>query len=103
MSEQLTNNEVSEVRDAPDAERAPKNEALQRAITILGNQTKLADAIGRKPQAVSDVVRRGGECPGEWCYPIELATRAAHAEKGCGFVTCHQLRPDLYPKGFVVT
>lgn len=61
---------------------------LARAIAILGNQTKLAEAVGRKQQSVNEVVRRGSRVPAEWCPLIEKATG--------GKVTRHQLRPDLF-------
>lgn len=64
-------------------------DALKVAVTTIGTQTDLARVVGRTPQAVSDVLRRGLRVPPEWCIPIEDATE--------GKITRSMLRPDLYP------
>lgn len=72
--------------------------ALKRAIEILGSQGAAAAAIGIKQQTVSGIVRTGERVPAEWCIPLDLAT----TEKG-DRVSCHQLRPDLWPAKFLPT
>ena len=64
--------------------------ALRRAKEILGSQSALAEAVGRKQPSVHEILSRGGRVPAEWCLPIEKATNGA--------VTRYELRPDLYPK-----
>lgn len=64
-------------------------QALVRAVEIIGSQTAAAAKIGRTPQAVSEMLCRGGKAPAEWVLPLEAATN--------GQITRHQLRPDLYP------
>jgi DNA-binding transcriptional regulator YdaS (Cro superfamily) len=64
-------------------------QALQRARDILGNQTALAAAVGVTQPSVNYMLRSGRRVPAEWCLAIERATE--------GQVTCHDLRPDLYP------
>jgi DNA-binding transcriptional regulator YdaS (Cro superfamily) len=63
--------------------------ALQRARDLLGNQTALAAAVGVTQPSVNHMLRSGRRVPAEWCRKIEQATG--------GQVTCHDLRPDLYP------
>lgn len=60
--------------------------AIDRAIDLLGNQTKLAEALGVSPMAVTQWKRRG--VPAERCVPIEEATS--------GEVTRYDLRPDIF-------
>lgn len=65
-------------------------EALKVAISEhFGSQGAAAKVVGRTPQAISEIVRKGKKVPAEWCLPIEQATNGA--------VTRHDLRPDLYP------
>lgn len=61
-------------------------QALQTAIATLGNQTKLALAIGVVPQVVHNWVARGN-VPADKCPAIEKATGGA--------VRCEDLRPDV--------
>lgn len=70
--------------------------ALKRAVEILGSQALLGDACGVRQSAVSECLRNGKRVPAEWCIPIDLAT-AAKGER----ISCHQLRPDLWPSDFV--
>lgn len=63
--------------------------ALRRAKEILRKQAVLAEAVGVTQPSVAYMLRSGKRVPAEWCLPIERATKGA--------VTCHDLRPDLYP------
>ena len=60
---------------------------LERAVSIAGSETKLAEAIGTRQQYVNRAKRKR-LCPAEWVLPIERATG----------VSRHDLRPDLYPR-----
>ena len=61
--------------------------ALDKAISLVGSQSKLADSIGGTPQLVNNWVRRGGYVPEEHCPDIERSLSGA--------VTCEDLRPDI--------
>lgn len=61
--------------------------ALQRAVSILGSQSALGRAIGKKQQHIQYWLN--SRVPGEYVIAIERATS--------GQVTRHDLRPDLYP------
>ena len=66
------------------------NTSLERAVCIVGGQTKLAKKLGLKQGHVwwwLNKTNRG--VPAEYVLAIERATG--------GKVTRHQLRPDLYP------
>ena len=63
--------------------------ALKRAISLIGSQTKAAEIVGVKQPTMSWTVNSGERVPAEWCIPLETATQ--------GQVTRHELRPDLYP------
>lgn len=67
-----------------------ENLALQKAVTILGSQSALAKAIGKRQGHVWHWLNKGGKVPAEAVLPIERATNGA--------VTRHELRPDLYPE-----
>ncbi|KAB2900379.1 MAG: helix-turn-helix domain-containing protein [Burkholderiaceae bacterium] len=60
---------------------------MERAISIVGNMTKLAEVLGVTPQAVK--FWRDGErrIPAGICPSIERATERA--------VICEQLRPEV--------
>lgn len=60
---------------------------LERAIEIVGGQSKLARAVGTTPQAVHQW-REKGRVPGERARAVELATG--------GQVTRYELRPDIF-------
>lgn len=60
---------------------------LDRAIDKAGGVSKLADAIGLKPNVVSNW-RLRKQVPAERCVAIEDATG--------GQVTRHDLRPDVF-------
>lgn len=62
-------------------------DALDRAITELGTQEKLAAALGIKSPSVSEW-RKRGSIPVERCAAIETATH--------GNVTRYELRPDVF-------
>ena len=61
-------------------------DALNKAIETIGNQARLARALGISQQTVNNWMRRGN-VPAEYCPAIEKATDAA--------VTCEALRPDV--------
>lgn len=67
----------------------PPSTALDRAISLAGCATALAEAIGTNRQHISWWRRRSGFVSGEFAVRIEAATG--------GQITCHELRPDLYP------
>jgi DNA-binding transcriptional regulator YdaS (Cro superfamily) len=62
--------------------------AINRAINIVGNQSKLALAVGVTQQAVQKWAS-SGKVPPEKVIPIAQATGWQ--------VTPHDLRSDLYP------
>lgn len=65
----------------------PKS-ALQRAIDIVGSQTKLAEMIGGKVKTGHIYYWiQSGAVPAEHCPAIEKAT--------AGSVRCEELRPDV--------
>lgn len=61
-------------------------QALQKAVSSLGNQKSLASAIGVAPQVVHNWLVRGN-VPADKCPAIERAT--------AGAVRCEDLRPDV--------
>lgn len=61
-------------------------DALNKAISILDTQTKLASAVGVVPQVVNNWLKRG-RVPAEHCPSIERVTK--------GEVRCEELRPDV--------
>lgn len=66
---------------------------IAKAVRMLGGQTALAVAIHDQHRTVKQqhVWKwvRAGRVPAEYCLAIETATG--------GRVTCHQLRPDVFP------
>jgi DNA-binding transcriptional regulator YdaS (Cro superfamily) len=60
--------------------------ALEQAISILGSQQALADALGIRSPSISEWHERG--VPAGRCLAIEQATGGA--------VTRYQLRPDVF-------
>lgn len=63
------------------------HEALERAIGILGGQTRAARALGVSQPSVWNWLRNMKKAPPEKVLAIEAATG----------VSRHDLRPDLYP------
>ena len=63
------------------------NDALDRAIQIIGSQKALADLLQIKPPSISEWIRRGS-VPANRCRVIEAATQ--------GRVTVYELRPDVF-------
>lgn len=61
-------------------------DALLLAIKILGSQSALAKAIGRRQQDINNWIKRE-RVPADYCPSIERATN--------GSVTCETLRPDV--------
>lgn len=64
------------------------NPHLDRACALLGSQDRLAAALNIKSPSISEW-RQRGQVPVKRCLAIEELTG--------GEVTCHQLRPDLFP------
>lgn len=60
---------------------------IDLAVRAAGNQTKLAKALNKTPQAISYWQRKLGRIPAEHVPEVEKATG----------IPRHQLRPDLYP------
>lgn len=69
-----------------------KTTPLERAIQAVGSQQALADALGIKSPSIAEW-RKRGRIPAERAVEIERATDGA--------VTCHELRPDLWPEAAV--
>lgn len=63
--------------------------ALDRVISIIGSQTRLAEELNTTPQAIQQWVVKG-RVPVMRVLSIEAVVN--------GEVTRHQLRPDIYPK-----
>lgn len=61
--------------------------AVEQAVVVAGNQTKLAASVGCPQQYVSNWINRDGRCSAAWVLAVERVTG----------VSRHQLRPDLYP------
>lgn len=63
--------------------------ALEKAVELLGSQAELARKIGKKQAHVWNWLHRDRRVPADMAMKIETATD--------GRVTRHDLRPDLYP------
>lgn len=64
--------------------------ALQKAVEILGSQTRLAQAIGVRQQNVWSWLNLAKKVPAEYCRAIEKATS--------GQISKETLRPDVFGK-----
>lgn len=63
-------------------------QALEKAIEIAGNRSKLAEQIGiKKPQNVSNWVNRDKKASAKYVAKISEVTG----------VPCYELRPDIFP------
>lgn len=62
-------------------------EAIAKAISIVGSQKALADALGCRQPFVNKMLKTG-RVPAERCLPIERITNGA--------VTRYELRPDVF-------
>ena len=62
-------------------------QALEKAIEIAGNRSKLAEQIGIKPQNVSNWVNRDKKASAKYVAKISEVTG----------VPCYELRPDIFP------
>ena len=63
-------------------------QALEKAIEIAGNRSKLAEQIGiEKPQSVSNWVNRDKKASAKYVAKISEVTG----------VPCYELRPDIFP------
>lgn len=66
------------------------NQAIQKTISIIGGQSKLASTLGiTQPTVWAWINRSKNGVPAEYCAAIEAATNGA--------VTKSDLRPDLWP------
>ena len=63
--------------------------SLTHAVELVGGQSALARACGKKQGHVWWWLNRSGRVPAESVIAVELATG--------GRVSRHALRPDLYP------
>jgi DNA-binding transcriptional regulator YdaS (Cro superfamily) len=64
------------------------NQALKKAVTLVGGQTALARLIGTKQQNVWQWLYDTGKPMSEHCIAIERATY--------GRITRYELRPDVF-------
>lgn len=71
-------------------------EALKRAVNVLGSQAKAGEAVSVAQTTVSECIQNGKRVPAEWCAALDRAT-AAKGDR----VSCHDLRPDIFPPDFV--
>lgn len=60
------------------------------AAEMVGTQRRLAEILGVPPSFVSQWISGYRKIPPTHCLRIE--------ELSGGQVTCHELRPDIYPK-----
>ena len=67
---------------------APTKSPLERAIAKAGSEAKLASLIGCSQVAINKAKHRG-KVSAEMAVKIEVALD--------GYVTRHDLRPDLFP------
>jgi DNA-binding transcriptional regulator YdaS (Cro superfamily) len=63
------------------------NRAVEKAVSLLGRQELLAEAVGTKQTFVSAWARGARPVPNEFCTAIECVTKGA--------VTCEELRPGV--------
>ncbi len=63
-----------------------KNEALKKAISMVGSQTSLAKELGTSQQLVNYWLKN--RLPSEWVLRVEKISGVGR----------HELRPDIYPK-----
>lgn len=68
-----------------------EEDAISRAVRIVGGQTAASRALGVSQPTVWDWVRKG-RITAEYAIPMEKATAQAGET-----VSRHDLRPDLYP------
>jgi DNA-binding transcriptional regulator YdaS (Cro superfamily) len=71
-------------------------EALRLAKDIIGSQAALAAVVGVKQPSVNYALTKADCVTAEWCIPIDRMTSKLGRR-----VSCHQLRPDLWPADFV--
>lgn len=64
------------------------NEALKRAVAVLGGQTAMARLLGISQPSVWYWVDKGRALPPEHVLAVEEATG----------ISRHDLRPDIYPR-----
>lgn len=64
------------------------DEALKRAVEVLGGQTAMARLLGLAQTSVWAWIRKGKPLPAEHVLTVEEATG----------ISRHDLRPDIYPR-----
>lgn len=67
-------------------------DALRRAIDVVGGQSALAGALGRRQSTIWSWLNEQRQAAAEVVLRIEELTREAGNE-----VSRHELRPDIYP------
>ena len=77
----MQNNPVSPLLD-------PEATAIERAVYFCGGARKVADALEVSAHSIYRWIYRG-RCPAEAVIPLEKLS--------AGFVSRHELRPDIYP------
>ena len=68
-------------------QRFVAHQALARAVSLVGSQSRFERLTGVKQQNTSNWLRRKGVLPGEYVLAVEAVTG----------ISRHELRPDLYP------
>lgn len=70
--------------------------ALRLAKEVFVTEVALALIVGVKQPSVNHILRNAERVPAEWCIAIDRETNRLGKR-----VSCHQLRPDLWPEEFV--
>lgn len=72
--------------------------ALREAKNVIGTEAKVAEIVGVSQPSVHEMLRSGQKVPAEWCIPIHVETsRLAVVDPTKRRISCHELRPDIYP------
>ena len=71
---------------------------LDRAIEVMGGISKLAAAIGERPNVVSNWRMRGGNVPERHCASIEIATHGAVTRRDFHPTDWQRIWPELAEK-----
>lgn len=77
------------MNDTSDTSILERPDGLRRAIELLGGYAATARALGLK---TAWGVQKWRRVPSDRVKALVLATK--------GEITAHELRPDLYPRGF---
>lgn len=78
-----------------------RNAVVERACSLVGGQSALADACGVSPQAVSQWIRGIRPVPIERCLPIERATNGAVTRRDLCPTDWMRIWPELAAAGEV--